>query len=147
MSLDCLFRVSEADGKLYQYTCSPFSITNGVSYFQRIVDNLIKKYNLIRIYAYLDNITGSGHEDCDHNANLNPLFNAAKCKSLTFNKLKCLFSHREIELLGYRVSHHKVKPDPECLHPLMQLPLPMNKSKLQSSIGMFSYYAKWIKNF
>ena len=139
------FTAFEADGKLYQYTCLPFGVTNGVSCFQRIVDNLIEKYKLIGTYVYLDNITVCGRGDCDHNDNLNFLFNAAKCEGLTFNKSKCLFSRREIDLLGYRVSHYKIKPDPERLCPLMQLSLPMSKSELQRTIGMFSYYAKWIK--
>ena len=50
-------------------------------------------------------------------------------------------------MLGYRVSHYKIKPDPERLRPLMQLSLPTSKSELQRTIGMFSYYAKWIKKF
>ena len=103
------FIAFKADGKLYQYTRLPFGVTNGVSCFQRIVDNLIEKYNLIVTYAYLENITVSGRDDCDHNDNLNSLFDAAKCEGLTFNKSKCLFSRREINLLGYRVSHYKIK--------------------------------------
>ena len=99
------FTAFEADGKLYQYTRLPFGVTNGVPCFQRIVDNLIEKYNLIGTYAYLDNITVCGRDDCDHNDNLNSLFNAAKCEGLTFNKSKCLFSRREIDLHGYWVSH------------------------------------------
>ena len=50
-------------------------------------------------------------------------------------------------MLGYRVSHYKIKPDPERLRPLMQLSLPTSKSELQRTIEMFSYYAKWIKKF
>ena len=67
------FTAFEADGKLYQYTRLPFGVTNGVSCFQRIVDNLIEKYKLIGTYAYLDNITVCGRGDCDHNDNLNSI--------------------------------------------------------------------------
>ena len=136
------FTAFEADGKLYHCIRLPFGVTNGVSCFQRIVDNLIKKYNLIDTYAHLDNIAVCGRDNCNHNDNLNFLFNAAKCEGLTFNKSKCLFARREIDLLGYRVSHYKIKPDPERLRPLMPLSLPTSKSELQRTIGMFSYYAK-----
>ena len=136
------FTAFEADGRLYQYTRLPFVVTNGVSCFQRIVDNLIEKYKLIGTYADLDNITVCGRGDCDHNDNLNSLFNAAKCEGLTFNKSKCLFARRKIDLLGYRVLHYKIKPDPERLRPLMQLSLPTSKSELQRTVEMFSYYAK-----
>ena len=132
--VDLAFTAFEADGKLYQYTRLPFGLANGVSCFQRIVDNLIEKYNLIDTYAYLDNITVCGRDDSDHNANSN---NAAKCEGLTFNKSKCLFSGREIDLVGYRISHHKIIPDRERLRPFMQLPLPTTKSELQVTTGMF----------
>ena len=141
------FTAFEADEKLYQYTRLTFGLTNGVSCFQRIVDYLIEKYYVIGTYAYLDNITVFGRDDYDHNDKLNFLFNAAKCEGLTFNKSKCLFSSREIDLLGYRVSHYEIKPDPKRLRPLMQLSLPTSKSELQRTIRMFSYYAKWIKKF
>ena len=39
------FTTFEADEKWYHYTRLPFGVTNGVSCFQRIVDNLIEKYN------------------------------------------------------------------------------------------------------
>ena len=38
---DRKFTVFEANGKLYQYCCMPFGVTNGVSTFQQIIDNLI----------------------------------------------------------------------------------------------------------
>ena len=50
----------EAEGKLYQYTRLPFGVTNVVSFFQRIINNIIAKYDLRHTYAYLDNITVCG---------------------------------------------------------------------------------------
>ena len=63
-------------------------------------------------------LTICGPDDCDHNDNLNSLFNAAKCKGLSFNKSKYLFSRPEIDLLGYRVLNHKIHPNPGRLCPL-----------------------------
>ena len=137
----------EADGKLYQYTRLHFGVTNGVSYFQHIVDNLIEKHNLREICAYLDNVTVFEVYQKDHDENLKRLVSAAKCENVSFYETKCSFSRTEIDLLGYRVSHHKIQPDPERLRPLFGLPLPTCKSELQRAIGMFAYYAKWIPNF
>ena len=58
-----------------------------------------------------------------------------------------LFAHTEIDLLGYRVSHNLIQPDPERLRPLHDLPLPQKKAELQRVNGMFSYYAKWVPEF
>ena len=51
---DRKFTAFEANGKLYQHCRMPFGVTNGVSTFQRIIDNLIEKYKLKKTYAYLD---------------------------------------------------------------------------------------------
>jgi len=37
----------EANSKLYQYCPMPFDVTNGVSTFHRIIDNLIEMYRMV----------------------------------------------------------------------------------------------------
>ena len=137
----------EACGKLYQYTRLPFGVTNGVSYFQRVIDQLIDKYRLKGVYAYVDNIAVSGYDKADHDLKLKALLAGSKAENLTFNTDKCVFEKNQIDLLGYRVSHLKIRPDPERLRPLRELPLPKSKTELQRAIGMFSYYAKWLSDF
>ena len=66
----------EACGKLYQYTRLPFAITNGVSYFQRVIDKLIDKYRLKGVYIYVDNITVFGYGKADHDLKLKALLAA-----------------------------------------------------------------------
>ena len=88
-----------------------------------------------------------GYDKNDHDNKLNALFSAAKKEWLTFSESKCIFARAEIDLLGYRISHKKIKPHPERLKPLLELPLPKTKPDLKRAIGMFSYYAKWIQNF
>ena len=45
--------------------------------------------------------------------------------------------------MGYGV----MKPDPERLTPLHELPPPTSKKALQRAMGLFAYYAKWIPCF
>ena len=61
----------EAEGKLHQYTRLLFDVINSVSFFQRIVDHIIAKYDLRDTYAYLDNIKVCGITMKDHDHNLN----------------------------------------------------------------------------
>ena len=60
----------EACGKLYQYKRMPFSVTNGMSCFQRAMDNFIAYNQLEGTFAYLDNITVSGRNQEQHDLNL-----------------------------------------------------------------------------
>ena len=131
----------EACGKLYQYTCLSFGVTNGVSYFQHMIDQLIDKYHLKGVYAYVDNITVFGYDKADHDLKLKALLAASKAENLTFNTDKCVFEKNQIDLLGYYVSHQKIQSDPKQLHPLHELTLPKSITELQRAIGIFLYYA------
>ena len=61
----------------------PFGVCNGVSAFQRVIDNMIEKYNLKNTYAYIDDITVTGINQTDHDANLKALLEAAKANGFT----------------------------------------------------------------
>ena len=129
----------EADGQLFQYTRLPFGVTNGVSMFQRVIQGIIQKHNLKDTYAYLDNVTIAGIHKEDHDRKLSALRTAAEKENLTFNEEKSVIGKTEIDLLGYRISHGVIKPDPERLKPLVNLQLPTCKSNLQRVVGMFAY--------
>ena len=45
------------------------------------------------------------------------------------------------------LSHNSIKADPERLQPLLNLPLPLNGKALQRTVGFFSYYSKFIRNY
>ena len=57
------------------------------------------------------------------------------------------FLFKSIDQLGYRISNGIIKPDPERMRVLIELPVPHNCKSLEPVVGMFAYYAKWIKQF
>jgi len=101
----------EADGRLFQYKRLPLGVTNGVSAFQRSIDEFIKRHRLKNIYAYLDlTVTGETHEEYD--TNLKCLLNAAAECNLTINEEKSEFRVTDLEMLGYLVAFKQINPDP-----------------------------------
>ena len=100
-----------------------------------------------RTYAYLDKVTVTGVDKNEHNRNLTALLDAAKGEGFTFNENKSVYAVTELDLLGYRVSQNTIKPDPNRLQPLINLPISCTKKELKRCIGMFAYYARWIEDF
>jgi hypothetical protein len=137
----------EANGSLYQFTRLPFGVTNGVAVFQRIIDEVIKDNNIADTFAYLDNVLICGHSSEEHDANLNHLLDVFTSKGITLNPDKSVIAVKSIQFLGYTISHQEIRPDPERLQPLRDLPLPDNNAKLKRAIGLFSYYSCWINRF
>ena len=137
----------EADGELLQFTRIPFGVTNGVSAFQRTMDNLIKKHHLKGTFAYMDNITIGGETQKEHDANLQRFHDIVSQYSLTLNHDKSVISVTEICMLGYLISHRNMKPDPERMRPLFELPIPTCSKSLKRALGLFSYYSQWVEKF
>lgn len=141
------FTAFEANGKLYQFLVIPFGVTNGVSCFQRTVDDIVTAENLTGIYVYVDNITVTGMTQEEHDRNLKLFMSAASKYKLEFNDSKTVSNATSINLLGYLVSQNSIKPDPERIKPLLELPAPRTDKALKSALGLFSHYSRWVKNF
>lgn len=144
---DKKYTAFEANGGLYQFTRIPFGVTNGVACFQRTIDTLIKEEKLTGVFPYLDDVTICGKTQQEHDDNLNKFMSVVTRRGLTINKDKSLLSSRKISILGSVIENGEIRPDPERLKPLLELPLPKDKKALQRVQGFFSYYSQWIKNF
>ena len=141
------FTAFEANGRLFQFTRLPFGVTNGVSIFQREMDHLVDVYKLKGTFPYLDNITICGKDQRDHDTNLSNFLAAAKKQNLKYNESKCEFNTRKLKLLGCIIENGEIRPDPDRMRPLENLPPPDNQKSLKRCLGFFSHYSKWIPNF
>ena len=141
------FTAFEALGDLYEFVVLPFGVTNGVPSFQRIIDNLVTEEGLKNTFPYLDNVTVAGVNQADHDKNVAAFLEMIKRRNITLNESKSVYSVPIIDILGYRLSHQSIKPDPERLQPLQDYPPPSNVPSLRRALGMFAYYAKWISQF
>jgi len=111
------------------------------------MEGIIEHHKLKGTFAYLNNITIGDRSQQEHYENLFAFLQVAKIVHLTFNENKSIISVTEVYVLGYCVSHKCIKPDPERLKPLLDLPAPKNRGELQRVVGMLAYYAKWLPNF
>ena len=141
------FTAFEADHQLFQFRRIPFGVTNGVACFQRTLDQIISDERLKDVFVYVDNITICGRNQSEHNENLSRFMEVASKYDLTFNHDKSLWSKNSICVLGYLVSNGSIKPDPDRLQPLRDLPLPTDQKSMKRALGLFSYYAQWIPKF
>jgi hypothetical protein len=99
------------------------------------------------IFPYLDDITICGKTQEEHDTNLKNFLGAAERKNLTYNSEKCVFSVSQLNTIGYIVENGEIRPDPERLQALREMPVPNDAKSMKRVIGMFAYYSKWIHNF
>ena len=137
----------EANQRLYQFRRVPFGVTNGAAAFQRSMDNFISEESLEDTFAYLHKIKICGHNQAHHDRNLENFLEAAKRRNLTFNQDKCVFSTTTISILSSVVTNGEIKPHPERMSPLRELPISIDLKEQKRVVGLFSYYSQWIKDF
>jgi len=141
------FTAFEVSGRLFQFKRMPFGIKNAVPSFQRIMDNFIKINQLVKTYAYLDDVIVCGETKEEHDINLNKFICAVKKTNITLNESKCKFSLESIDILGYIVENKSKRPNPERLSALLDFPVPTNANSLRRLLGFFAYNAKWVQNY
>ena len=144
---DRKYTAFEAHGGLYEFTVIPNGVTNGVPAFQRVMDRILKDEGLDQTYAFVDNVTICGNNQEDHDKQEELFLKVAKKYNIRFNDKKTVKSKAKIALLGYIIENGILKPDPQRLKPLVEIPPPQNLTEQRRLVGMFAYYSKWINNF
>ena len=90
----------ESCRKLYQFKRIPNGVTNGVSAFQRIIDDILEKENVEDTFAYIDNVTVCGNTQAEHDANLKRFLEVSEKYEITFNHNKKYFIQTKDISLG-----------------------------------------------
>ena len=68
-----------------------------------------------------------GHEN---DQNLSTFLKATKDCNLNFNNDKCKFTKNSITLLGFNISDGVLKPDPERVKPVLEMPVRTSPKQL-----------------
>ena len=97
--------------------------------------------------AILDIVTVGGRTREEHDENVDALLKSLKRYGWTSNEAKIIEPMPEINILGYCEGNENIKPDPERLRPLLNMPTPQDVTSLKRLLGMFAYYAIWVMNF
>ena len=113
------------------------------------MDNIINEEKLKDTFPYLDDITvaGGGGNQADHDKNMEAFLDVVKRQNRALNHAKSVISASSINVLEYLVRDGNIRPDPERLRPLKELPLSTKVQSLRTTFGLFAYYAKWIPEF
>ncbi|KAK3885091.1 hypothetical protein Pcinc_010642 [Petrolisthes cinctipes] len=86
------------------------------------------------------------HQNCF--ANLTADCHPVASRSRRYSAEDRDFIEKEVEsILGDVVEEGDIRPDPERLKPLRELPLPQDKKSLRRVLGLFAYYSQWIYDY
>ena len=83
----------------------------------------------------------------DHILILQKLFNLLSRNKLKLKLSECHFLQTSIDYLGYMADCKGIRPNNSHIESLKIYPIPVNRRALQSCIGLFSYFCKFVPDF
>ncbi|XP_045034364.1 uncharacterized protein LOC123475563 [Daphnia magna] len=142
-----------ADG-LYQFKVLPFGLSNGPSSFQRSMDIILAGLRWTACLVYLDDVIVYSSTIDLHVERLRLVLESLKKAGLKLKVSKCHFAETSLKVLGHVVDADGIRPDPDKLAAVKEFP-PCNEGKtvalkvkkVQSYLGLCSYYRPHIKDF
>ena len=127
----------------YRYKCLPFRAVLAGDMFQCKIDEIFN--DMPNVFGIADDILVIGyHRDgTDHDEAVYKVLKWCQDVKLKLNKKKCDFRCTSIPFFGEVVSRQGVKPDPEKLRALTEMPVSKNKKELQAFLGIINYLNKF----
>lgn len=80
----------------------------------------------------------------NHDENLKALLNRAREINLKMNSKKMNLRKTEVKFMGHVITKDGLKPDPEKITAVENMPKPTSKQELMSLLGFVNYLAKFL---
>ena len=132
----------------YKWKRMPFGISSAPEEFQRQLQDIIEGLEGIKIIADDILIIGQGdtEEDAiqDHDRNLIKLLIRCRERNLKLNKSKIRFKHKSVKFNGHILTPEGLKPDPEKINAIKEMPAPKDRSEVKRFLGMVTYLSKFL---
>ena len=134
----------------YRWLRLPFGIKTAPEEYQRRIHESLQ--NLNGIDDIVDDSLCVGEGDTyesaveDHDKNLIALLERCREKNIKLNPKKLQFRKQEVPYIGHLLTPDGLKPDPNKVKAILEMPTPTEKQSLQRLLSMITYLAKFLPN-
>lgn len=135
------------DGGLYEMNVMPFGLTNAPATYQRFMDSVLSGLKWQCLICYLDDVIVFGPDFETHLRDVETVLQRFKEANMQLSSGKCSFFRSELTYLGHIVSQEGLRPDPLKVKAMLELAVPRTKQQLQSALGAFNYYRRFIPSY
>ncbi|CAG8744292.1 13972_t:CDS:1, partial [Dentiscutata heterogama] len=132
---------------LYEFNVMPFGLCNAPSTFQRLMDVVLRPVLWKKAIVYIDDINIYSISFEQHILDVQEVFELIRQANLRINPEKYHFCTNEMQFLGHIVGIDGIKPDPQKVDKLNNLPPPKTITQLRAFLGLASYYRRFIEGF
>ncbi|GKB33489.1 reverse transcriptase domain-containing protein [Tanacetum coccineum] len=120
---------------VYCYTKMPFGLKNAGATYQRLVDKAFEKQVGQNLEVYVDELVIKSHTEAELLRDIEETFRTLRQINMKLNPKKYTFGAVEGMFLGYMIGPKGIKPCPEKIEAVLQLPSPRTVKEVQSLNG------------
>lgn len=127
---------------LFAFNRLPAGVKPAPNAFQKVMDSMLA--GLDGVAAYIDDIIVSGTSVADHREKLERVLQRIADYGFQLKFEKCKFFMKELKYLGYVINQQGLKPDPDKIKAIVNMPAPHDKTTLRSFLGSVVQYGKFV---
>lgn len=131
----------------YRWLRMPFGLSSAPLTWQRAINTILNQFIGRGVYVYLDDVIIHTKTEETHNEILWKIFELFKTHNLQLKISKCVFFAKQFDYLGHVITKDGIKANPKKLEAIKNFPIPKNVKKIQSFLGLCSYFRRYVRNF
>ena len=131
----------------FQFKRMPMGICNAPSSFQRLMNMALGRLIGPSCLCYMDDVCVFGTTFQEHLQNLEQVFRAVRAANLRFQLSKCSLGYTTVKFLGMLITPDGLRPDPDKVRTLKEMPNPSTVKQVRSFLGLASFYRRFIRDF
>ena len=128
----------------YCFNVLPFGISSGSEKFQKCMNHILE--GLDGVECNIDDILIYGTTQEEHDQRLKAVLRRLNDANVTLNPDKCIVNVQNVKFLGQIVGSDGIKPDPEKIAAIIDMPHPTNIHEVRSFLGMVNQFSKFTTN-
>ena len=125
----------------YYFNVLPYGISSGSEKFQKSMSQILE--GLEGVQCNIDDVLVHAATQSQHDAILDQVLQRLSKAGVTLNSAKCEFNTKQIKFLGHIVSPEGIRPDPEKVSAVVDMPPPNNVQETRTFLGMVNHLGKF----
>ena len=129
----------------YKFLMVPFGLAQAPAYFQLLMNKVLDGLDFTM--TYLDDIIIFSSNELEHLEHLEEVYCRLRKADLKMKCSKCDFFKSEIHYLGHLISPEGIRPLPNKLDCIRNMPAPKDAKEIKQFLGLTGHYRKFVPRF
>ena len=130
----------------FRWLFAPFGLAQAPAYFQLLINRALEGTGAFAM-AYLDDVIIFSPDAETHLQHIEIVLGKMRDAGIKLKQSKCEFFKKEVQYLGHLISDEGIRPLPDKLESIRNIPPPKNVKDIQCLLGLTNYYRKFVPRY